>query len=62
MVAYNPNPRRVARSWAGQGTCETVYQDQDGNTYRKITEAEAQEIERSTGGQTFRIYRDGTIR
>ena len=62
MIHYKTPPRYVARSWPGEGTGETVYEDQDGNTYRTVSEEEARQINNSTAGRTARIYSDGSIR
>lgn len=52
--------RRIVSSWAGQGTAETIWQDDHGNTYREVTPAEARNIEQSTAGRVYRI-RDGWV-
>ena len=67
MVPWNPptSRRYVVRTWPGEGTCETVYQDQAGATYRSISEAEARQIQSSTHtvpGGVYRITRTGEIR
>lgn len=62
MIQCKTPPRHVVRSWPGQGTGETIYQDQHGNTYRTITAEEARQINNTTAGRTARIYSDGSIR
>jgi hypothetical protein len=63
MIQYrNPMHAYVVNSWPGQGTGETVYQDQNGNAYRTVSESEAQQINNTTTGYTVRIYNDGSIR
>ncbi len=63
MIQYrNPTHAYVVNSWPGQCTGDTVYQDQNDNTYRTVTEEEARQINNTTAGYTVRIYSDGSIR
>ncbi|MBL8582824.1 MAG: hypothetical protein JNL61_11435 [Rhizobiaceae bacterium] len=61
-MTHKQEYRRVVSSWPGEGTGETVYQDDHGNTYRTISRAEAANIEQSTCGRVYHIYPDGDIR
>jgi hypothetical protein len=61
MMFSHDNSRRIVRSWPGEGTLETIHQDENGNTYREISEAEARMVLNSTGGRVFHI-RDGRVR
>jgi hypothetical protein len=61
MMFSHDNSNRIVRTFPGVGTGETLYEDERGNTYREISEAEARTIENSTAGRVFRI-RDGRVR
>lgn len=58
----NTADRRIVSSRAGEGTCETIYEDNKGRSYREVSEAEASLIESGTCGRVYRIHRDGTVR
>jgi len=61
MMQGNDKRRRIVRSWPGEGTAETIRQDNYGRTYREVSEAEAQMIEQGTGGRVYFIHCDGTV-
>lgn len=61
MMGSNDKPRRIVQSWPGEGTGETIRQDQYGRTYREVSEAEASIIESGTAGRVYRIYPNGTV-
>ena len=61
-MVFSSDSRRVVRSWPGQGTCEPIYEDNQGCTWRLISEAEAQQIANSTVGRVARLYPNGSIR
>lgn len=61
MAPGNDKRRHIVRSWPGEGTGETIRQDNYGRTYREVSEAEAQLIESGTAGRVYRIHRDGTV-
>jgi hypothetical protein len=54
MVPWTTS-RKIICSWPSQGTNETIYQDERGNTYREITDAEASIIRSSTAGQVYTL-------
>lgn len=41
MIQHKGPPLYVAISYPGQGTGETVYEDQHGNRYRTVSDEEA---------------------
>lgn len=62
MIQSKEPPRRIVRSWAGAGTCETLYQDDQGTVWREVSEAEAQMGQQATcPPRLARRYPNGTI-
>lgn len=61
MIMNKGPARYIVNSRPGQGTGETIYEDNEGRFYRPITEAEAQTIRNSTTGRVWLIHSNGTV-
>ena len=59
------NYPKIVRRHAGPGMAtgegDTVIDDR-GNSYRIVSEVQAQMIRQSTGGMVYRLHSDGTVR
>ena len=53
--------RRIVSSRPGEGTADTIYEDEDGRLYRPISRAEADMIRNSTAGVVYTIHSNGTV-
>lgn len=62
MMMDKGTSRRIVSSRPGQGTGETIYTDDQGQSYREVSAAEAQLIESGTAGRTYKIYPNGTVK
>ncbi len=61
MMMSKTSERWVVSSRPGEGTAETIYEDNGGRSYRVISEAQARDIENTTAGRVYRIYPNGSI-